>query len=87
MKTCLVCQQDKVEKKNKAGLLQPLPIPGKPWTSVSMDFIGGFPKVDGMSSVMVVVDRFSKYAIFIAAPMTCCCNFILLQCGEVFWLA
>ncbi|KAG6510926.1 hypothetical protein ZIOFF_028973 [Zingiber officinale] len=27
--------------------------------------------VDGMSSIMVVVDRFSKYAIFIAAPSAC----------------
>ena len=71
VKTCLVCQQDKVEKKKEAALLQSLPIPKRPWVSVSMDFIGGFPKVDGMSSVMVVVDRFSKYAVFIAAPLTC----------------
>ncbi|KAJ0031788.1 hypothetical protein Pint_13111 [Pistacia integerrima] len=28
-------------------------------------------KVEGMSSVLVVVDRFSKYAIFIAAPEAC----------------
>ncbi|KAG6479323.1 hypothetical protein ZIOFF_062786 [Zingiber officinale] len=71
VKTCLVCQQDKTERKKEAGLLQPLPIPEKPWVSVSMDFISGFPKVDGMSSIMVVVDRFSKYAIFIAAPSAC----------------
>lgn len=71
VKTCLVCQQDKSEKKKAAGLLQPLPIPEKPWQSASMDFIGGLPKVDGMSSIMVVVDRFSKYAIFIPAPRAC----------------
>ncbi|KAG6478499.1 hypothetical protein ZIOFF_061942 [Zingiber officinale] len=71
VKICLVCQQDKTERKKEAGLLQPLPIPEKPWVSVSMDFISGFPKVDGMSSIMVVVDRFSKYAIFIAAPSAC----------------
>ncbi|KAG6517981.1 hypothetical protein ZIOFF_021381 [Zingiber officinale] len=71
VKTCLVCQQDKTERKKEAGLLQPLPIPEKPWVYVSMDFISGFPKVDDMSSIMVVVDRFSKYAIFIAAPSAC----------------
>lgn len=68
MKTCLVCQLDKLEKKKEAGLLQSLPIPDKPFQSVSMDFISGFPKVDGMASIFVIVDHFSKYAIFIAAP-------------------
>jgi hypothetical protein len=36
-----------------------------------MDFIVGFPKVDDMNAVMVVVDRFSKYAMFIVAPSVC----------------
>ncbi|KAG6506194.1 hypothetical protein ZIOFF_031512 [Zingiber officinale] len=71
VKTCLVCQQDKTERKKQAGLLQSLSISEKPWVSVSMDFISGFPKVDGISFIMVVVDRFSKYAIFIAAPSAC----------------
>ncbi|RVW98465.1 Transposon Tf2-8 polyprotein [Vitis vinifera] len=44
VKTCLVCQMDKTERKKAAGLLQPLPIPEKPWESISMDFISGFPK-------------------------------------------
>jgi IS30 family transposase len=36
-----------------------------------MDFIVGFPKVDGMNTIMVVVDRFTKYAVFVAAPTAC----------------
>ncbi|KAL0423510.1 UNVERIFIED_CONTAM: Transposon Ty3-I Gag-Pol polyprotein [Sesamum radiatum] len=36
-----------------------------------MDFITGFPKVNGMASIVVVVDHFSKYGIFIAAPHAC----------------
>ena len=36
-----------------------------------MDFIVGFPKVDGMNMIMVVVDRFTKYAVFVAAPTVC----------------
>jgi len=51
--------------------LQPLPIPERPWISVSMDFIVGFPKVDGMDTVMVIVDKFSKYAVFMATPSVC----------------
>lgn len=71
VRTCLVCQQDKTETKHPAGLLQPLPIPQYPFESVSMDFLTCFPKSDGYSSIIVVVDRFSKYATFIPAPPIC----------------
>ncbi|KAL5812198.1 hypothetical protein ACOSQ3_027148 [Xanthoceras sorbifolium] len=37
--TCLVCQQDKNEQQSPGGLLEPLPIPERPWESVTMDFI------------------------------------------------
>jgi hypothetical protein len=47
-------------------LLQPLPIPDKPWLFF-IDFIIGFSKVDGMNTIMVVVERFTKYAMFVAA--------------------
>ncbi|KAL0433909.1 UNVERIFIED_CONTAM: Transposon Tf2-11 polyprotein [Sesamum latifolium] len=46
----------------------PLPIPKRPWESVSMDYISGLPKVGDLGSIIVVVDRLSKYATFIAAP-------------------
>ena len=36
-----------------------------------MDFISGFPKVEGIGSVLVVVDRFSKYVVFIPASSEC----------------
>ena len=52
-------------------MLQPLPILESPWISVSMDFITGMPKVKGIGLVFVVVDRFSKYVVFKAAPSTC----------------
>ncbi|KAE8692821.1 cytochrome P450 78A7-like [Hibiscus syriacus] len=71
VKTCLVCQQDKIEQRRPAGLLQPLPIPEKPWESLSMDFIVCLPVSDGFSSIMVVVDRFSKYGTFIPASKVC----------------
>lgn len=71
VRTCLVCQQDKVEQQQPGGLLEPLPIPERPWESVSMDFISALPKSEGFGSIMVVVDRFSKYATFIAAPTDC----------------
>ena len=36
-----------------------------------MDFISALPKSEGYGSIMVVVDRYSKYATFIAAPTDC----------------
>ncbi|KAL0406140.1 UNVERIFIED_CONTAM: Transposon Tf2-11 polyprotein [Sesamum latifolium] len=57
---------DKADPQKKAGLLQPLPIPMRPWESVSMDYISGLPKVGDLGSISIVVDRLSKYATFIA---------------------
>ncbi|GJW42051.1 putative nucleotidyltransferase, ribonuclease H [Tanacetum coccineum] len=68
VRTCLIFQQDKIEQKKSGGLLEPLPTPKGPWESVSMDFITCLSKLDGDGSIIVVVDRFSKYGTFIASP-------------------
>ena len=36
-----------------------------------MDFITSLPESEGCDSIMVVVDCYNKYAIFIAAPVDC----------------
>ncbi|KAK3023895.1 hypothetical protein RJ639_044517 [Escallonia herrerae] len=71
VKTCLTCQQDKVERKKKAGLQQPLPVPKRSWESVSLDFITGRPKVEDLGTILVFVDRFNKYVSFIATSKYC----------------
>ncbi|KAH9328294.1 hypothetical protein KI387_000402, partial [Taxus chinensis] len=71
VRSCLICQQDKPVYKAPAGTLQPLPIPIRPWVSVSLDFITQLPESDGKTSIMVVVDRFSKYATFIPCAAPC----------------
>ena len=47
------------------GLLQPLAIPNQAWTNLTMDFIEGLPRSKGKDCIMVVVDRFTKFAHFI----------------------
>ncbi|KAH6770631.1 hypothetical protein C2S52_015434 [Perilla frutescens var. hirtella] len=62
--------QDKVDRHKKVGLLEPFSIPSRPWDSVSMDFITCLPKVGDLDAIVVVVDRFLKYATFVPAPKT-----------------
>ncbi|KAE8729756.1 cytochrome P450 78A7-like [Hibiscus syriacus] len=71
VKTCLAYQQDKVENRQPAGLLEPLPVPQRPWDSITLDSISVLPKSEGYGSIMVVVDRFSKYGTFIPCPKDC----------------
>lgn len=43
LESCTVCQREKGVSTN-AGLYQPLPIPSRPWESLSRDFVIGLPK-------------------------------------------
>jgi transposase InsO family protein len=63
---CYTCQRAKPERVRYPGLLQPLPVPQAAWEIVSMDFVEGFPKSGRFDGVLVVVDKFSRYAHFIA---------------------
>lgn len=61
---CTICQQNKYESLAPVGLLQPLPVPTQVWADISMDFIGELPRAQGKDTILVVVDRLTKYAQF-----------------------
>jgi len=70
VKTCFVCQQDKVKQDAPPlGLLEPFRIPERPWES--MDFIIGLPTSKGCKWVLIVVDQYSKYATLIPTHKEC----------------
>lgn len=65
---CPKCAQCKNPRRRPAGLLRPLPMPRRPWTHISVDFITGLPPSEGKTAILTIVDRFSKMAHFI--PLT-----------------
>jgi len=51
-------------------MLQPIPIPSQPFKVVSMDFIPELPVSNGYDNVLVIVDKLTKYALFIPTTTT-----------------
>ena len=43
-----------------AGLLQPLEVPRRPWSHIAIEFVTDLPVSQGNTTILTVVDRFSK---------------------------
>ncbi|GAA5907915.1 hypothetical protein JCM5296_006131 [Sporobolomyces johnsonii] len=64
--TCDTCFRNKSKRSRPHGFLHPLPAPSRPWASIALDFIVKLPATPtGNDSILVVVDRFTRYAHFI----------------------
>ena len=70
VKLCPVCQRIKPRTQKPYGSLMPLPVPSRPWESVSMDFITGLPNVDGYDAILTVVCTLTKQSHFIPCSKT-----------------
>lgn len=77
MRGCFICQKYKNENVASPGLLQPLPIPLRVFTNITMDFIEDFPKSKGKSVIFILVDRLTKYSHFMALDIHFRCRFWL----------
>ena len=62
---CPVCNQNKTSSRPPAGFLHPLPVPHRPWSHISLDFVTGLPTSKGHTAIFTVVDHFSKMVHFI----------------------
>ena len=57
---CFKCQQNKIQHQRKVGELHPLEILKGPWQEISIDIIRLLPKSNGMDTIVVTVDQFTK---------------------------
>uniref|UniRef100_A0A4W5L815 Gypsy retrotransposon integrase-like protein 1 n=1 Tax=Hucho hucho TaxID=62062 RepID=A0A4W5L815_9TELE len=62
---CSCCATSKTPNRPPERLLQPLPVPSRPWSHIALDFITGLPPSQGKTVILTVVDRFSKATHFI----------------------
>ncbi|GBG77650.1 hypothetical protein CBR_g24098 [Chara braunii] len=87
VRSCKVCQRNKSTTRVPLGLLRLLPIPDQPGDSVSIDFMDTQVKSrHGKSQVMVIVDRFSKYAVFVPLPAEAHTDLVIQKFFD-FWVS
>ncbi len=73
---CFTCARTKSRRHRPYGELASLPVPSQPWADISVDFVTGLPtSIDprtnkACDAILVVVDRFTKYALYIATRKT-----------------
>ncbi|KAL0151619.1 hypothetical protein M9458_053020, partial [Cirrhinus mrigala] len=60
VQACNICARSKTTNSPSTGELQPLPIPKRPWSHISVDFVTGLPDSQGKNTILTIVDRFSK---------------------------
>ncbi len=60
IKGCSVCAIASTPRRLPEGKLVPLPIPHRPWSHLGIDFATDLPSSNGFTTILVVIDRFSK---------------------------
>ena len=74
VKGCHLCARTKSSRTAPPGFLDPLPVPFKPWSDISVDLVGPLPECQRhgqtFENVMVVVDRLTKMRHYVAMTST-----------------
>ena len=67
---CTTCLRNKPINRQPYGHLKSLPVPQLPFEDLTMDFIEKLPQSGPYDSILVIVDRLTKYSIFIPTTTT-----------------
>ena len=80
-KSCVTCMKSKPQHHKPYQSLKQLPIPKRPWNSISIDFIEKLSSSSRFNTILVIVDQLTKQVIFTPAhdiitstDLTCCDN-------------
>lgn len=65
---CSVCALWKTSHPSLAGLPCPLPVPSSPCSRIALDFVTGLSASQGNTTILTIVERFSKSVHFVALP-------------------
>ncbi len=68
IQNCITCNTSKSPRQLPAGLINPLPTPHRPWSHIAIDFITDLPNSQGNTTILTIVDRFSKACRLIPLP-------------------
>ena len=69
IRNCHSCRANKPSRQQYSGVLNPLPIPERPWRHISMDHIVKLPKtIQGCNAIAVQICRLTKARVF--TPIT-----------------
>ena len=70
VRNCHPCRRASSPHDKTPGLLQPLPVPDRPWQHISIDFVSFNKDKYGYDNVLVIMDRLSKESISIPCHKT-----------------
>ena len=65
IRNCHVCRRAKAPRDRYNGALKPLPVPERPWTDITMNFVTGLPECELKNTILMVVDRLAKERVYI----------------------
>lgn len=68
VRACTTYAHNKTPNQPCHGLLQPLLIPKCPWSHIAVDFVTGLLPSQGNTTILTIVDRFSKAVHFDPLP-------------------
>jgi transposase InsO family protein len=66
--TCNECQLNKQPTSKPAGVPHILPVPGRPWQSMTKDFVGPLTEFQRFKNILVIMDRFSGFLLCFPLP-------------------